>query len=193
MKPLAEAIMKPLADWLARASVDSGSADRSSGPDRSIDPAGFLWLANGQSWERRTSMRNWFTVGQRVWVLARSGPLPGVLAAVTGHIATLALPEPNELTWNDFWVDTGLTRDELLARGVTPGTRVIWDAATIQLGPHVVGKALDEEETSRLADIEAELDRCWDLLNQRRALREFGMDPGEATPRDEDVVEGYQQ
>jgi hypothetical protein len=59
-------------------------------------------------------------------------------------------------------------------------------------GRHV-GKALDEEETSRLADIEAELDRCWDLLNQRRALREFGMDPGEATPRDEDVVEGYQQ
>jgi hypothetical protein len=56
-----------------------------------------------------------------------------------------------------------------------------------------VGKALDEDERSRLAEIEVELDECWDLLNQRRALREFGMDPGPATARDEDVVEGYQQ
>jgi endoglucanase len=56
----------------------------------------------------------------------------------------LALPEPNQLTWNDFWVDTGLSRAELLARGVTPGTRLIWEASTEQFGPHVVGKALDD-------------------------------------------------
>ena len=111
---------------------------------RSIDPGGFLWLANGQGWDRKTSLRNWFTVGQPVHVLARSGPIPGVIAATTGHLATLALPEPAELTWNDFWVDTGLTREELLARGVTPGTRVVWDATTTQRGPHVVGKALDD-------------------------------------------------
>ena len=111
---------------------------------RAIDPGGFLWLANGQAWERTTSVRNWFTVGQRVRVLARSGPLPGVIASTTGHLASFALGEPKELTWNDFWVDTGQTRDELLARGVTPGTRVIWDATTEQFGPHVVGKALDD-------------------------------------------------
>ena len=111
---------------------------------RDIDPGGYLWLANGQAWERKTSLRNWFTVGQRVQVLARSGPLPGVIASVTGHVAHLALPEPTELTWKDFWVETGLTRDELLARGVTPGTRVVWDATTVRLGPHVVGKALDD-------------------------------------------------
>ncbi|MBA3943043.1 MAG: M20/M25/M40 family metallo-hydrolase [Herpetosiphonaceae bacterium] len=111
---------------------------------RAIDPAGFLWLANGQAWERKTSLRNWFTVGQRVHVLARSGLLPGVIAAATGHVATLVLKEPEELTWNDFWVDTGLTRAELQERGVTPGTRIVWDAPTVQLGPHVVGKALDD-------------------------------------------------
>jgi endoglucanase len=111
---------------------------------RAIDPAGFLWLANGQGWERATSLRNWFTVGQRVQVLARSGVVPGVLAAVTGHVATLALPEPAEMTWNDFWVDTGLSRADLLAAGVTPGTRVVWQASTEQFGPHVVGKALDD-------------------------------------------------
>jgi putative aminopeptidase FrvX len=111
---------------------------------RAIDPGGFLWLANGQGWERKTSLRNWYTVGQPVHVLARSGPIAGVLAAATGHLATLALPEPTEMTWNDFWVDTGLSREELLARGVTPGTRVVWDATTTQRGPHVVGKALDD-------------------------------------------------
>lgn len=111
---------------------------------RAVDPYGFIWLANGQSWQRTTSIRNAFTIGQRVRVLARSGAIPGVIATITGHLATLALPEPGELSWNDFWVDTGLSREELLRRGVTPGTRVIWEAATEQFGPHVVGKALDD-------------------------------------------------
>lgn len=111
---------------------------------RAIDPGGFLWLANGQAWERKSSIRNWFTVGQRVHVIARSGTLPGVIAAATGHLASQVLSEPDELTWNDFWVDTGLSREELLARGVTPGTRVVWDAPTVQYGEHVVGKALDD-------------------------------------------------
>jgi endoglucanase len=146
---------------------------------RSIDPGGFLWLANGQGWERKTSMRNWFTVGQRVRVLARSGAIPGVLATVTGHIATLALPEPSELTWNDFWVDTGLTRDELLARGVSPGTRVIWDAETMQLGPHVVGKALDDRVP--LAVITEVLrrvppaERTWSLTLAATVQEEIGL------------------
>ena len=111
---------------------------------RAIDPGGFLWLANGQGWERRTSIRNWFYVGQRVRVMARSGDIPGVIGSATGHAATLVLPDPGEMNWNDFWVDTGLSRDELLAAGVTPGTRVIWDAETVRQGNHIVGKALDD-------------------------------------------------
>lgn len=111
---------------------------------RAIHPAGFLWLANGQGWQLAAGNRNAFTIGQRVKVLARSGPIPGVIATATGHIASLALPELRDLTWDDFWVDTGLNGRELLARGVTPGTRVIWDAETVQWGDHIVGKALDD-------------------------------------------------
>ena len=111
---------------------------------RAIDEDGFLWLANGQAWSRTTSIRNWFTVGQRVLVMGRNTFVPGVIGSATGHLASFALPEPTELTWNDFWVDTGLTRAELLAQGVTPGTRVIWDQQTTQQGQHVVGKALDD-------------------------------------------------
>ena len=55
------------------------------------------------------------------------------------------------------------------------------------------GTALDEAEMRRLDEVEIELDQCWDLLNQRRALREFDQDPGHASVRDENTVEGYDQ
>lgn len=51
----------------------------------------------------------------------------------------------------------------------------------------------DRETALRLGAIEEELDQCWDLLNQRRALREFDLDPDEATVRDTDTVERYLQ
>jgi putative aminopeptidase FrvX len=111
---------------------------------RAVDPGGFLWLANGQGWQRAAGNRNAFYMGQRVKVLSRTGVIPGVIATTTGHLASYALPELHELTWDDFWVDTGLSCSELQARGVTPGTRVIWDAETVQMGDHIVGKALDD-------------------------------------------------
>lgn len=111
---------------------------------RDIDENGFIWLSGGQAWdESKLSWRESFAIGQHVRVLARSGPIPGVIASATGHLAMLMLKEPSELTWNDIWVDTGLTADELKEYGVTPGTRVIWDASTEKFGNHVVGKALD--------------------------------------------------
>ena len=50
-----------------------------------------------------------------------------------------------------------------------------------------------EADRERLSAVEVELDRCWDLLRQRRALRDAGADPDEAAARDADIVEGYQQ
>jgi hypothetical protein len=48
-------------------------------------------------------------------------------------------------------------------------------------------------DNDRLRDVEVELDRCWDLLRQRRALRDAGADPDSAEARDEGTVEGYLQ
>jgi predicted nuclease with TOPRIM domain len=48
-----------------------------------------------------------------------------------------------------------------------------------------------DEEHARLNALEVELDQCWDLLRQRRALRETGGDPREAQLRPPDEVEGY--
>ena len=47
-------------------------------------------------------------------------------------------------------------------------------------------------EVERLKRINVELDQCWDLLRQRRALREFGQDPGEAKLRPAKIVENYE-
>ena len=50
-----------------------------------------------------------------------------------------------------------------------------------------------EEDKQRLRTVEVELDRCWDLLRQRRALRDAGSDPGQAAARDAETVELYVQ
>jgi hypothetical protein len=50
-----------------------------------------------------------------------------------------------------------------------------------------------EEDRRRLDAVEVELDRCWDLLRQRRALRETGRNPDDAQARDAGTVENYLQ
>jgi hypothetical protein len=52
-------------------------------------------------------------------------------------------------------------------------------------------QAITPQERERLRYLEVQLDQCWDLLHQRRALRSAGRDPNEARPRDADTVEGY--
>ena len=53
-------------------------------------------------------------------------------------------------------------------------------------------KSLTDPDNQRLKAIQVELDQCWDLLRQRRALREFGEDPDQARVRPADVVEKYE-
>jgi len=48
------------------------------------------------------------------------------------------------------------------------------------------------DQSKRLADLQTELDQCWDLLRQRRALKETGHDPSEAHVRPAGVVKGYE-
>jgi len=50
-----------------------------------------------------------------------------------------------------------------------------------------------EADQQRLRAVEIEPDRCWDLLRQRRALRDAGSDPDQAHVRDPSTVERYLQ
>jgi len=53
--------------------------------------------------------------------------------------------------------------------------------------------SLSETDRRRLEEIKVRLDQYWDLLRQRRALREAGYDPEVARVRDPETVEGYEQ
>jgi len=52
---------------------------------------------------------------------------------------------------------------------------------------------LTNDDRERLGQLRVELDQCWDLLRQRRALREFGDDPDKAKVRPARIVENYEQ
>lgn len=54
-------------------------------------------------------------------------------------------------------------------------------------------KGGSDDDRERLAEVKVALDRCWDLLRQRRAYAEAGLDPDAARARDASVVERYQE
>ena len=51
----------------------------------------------------------------------------------------------------------------------------------------------NDADRRRLQEVKVSLDQCWDLLRQRRALRDSGRDPSAADVRRPEVVEGYEQ
>ena len=55
------------------------------------------------------------------------------------------------------------------------------------------GELSSEQERERLRSAEEALDQCWDLLRQRRAKRQYGESPDDASARPVSEVEGYQQ
>jgi Protein of unknown function (DUF2630) len=55
------------------------------------------------------------------------------------------------------------------------------------------GEGLDDDEHARLDELKVQLDKAWDYLRQRRALRRAGDDPDEASVRDGGTVEDYEQ
>ena len=53
--------------------------------------------------------------------------------------------------------------------------------------------SLSEDDRARLRGVQVELDQCWDLLRQRRALRTVGQGPDKAHMRPPEMVEKYEQ
>lgn len=51
---------------------------------------------------------------------------------------------------------------------------------------------LSDEEVKKLHQMKQELDQYWDLLRQRRALRNAGENPNQAEARDIDTIENYE-
>jgi len=62
-----------------------------------------------------------------------------------------------------------------------------------ELWQREAGGTATDDERRRLEALKVALDQCWDLLRQRRALREAGLDPSTAGARPPEVVERYEQ
>ncbi|HVQ58495.1 MAG TPA: DUF2630 family protein [Solirubrobacterales bacterium] len=54
------------------------------------------------------------------------------------------------------------------------------------------GEGLGDDEHARLEELKVQLDKAWDYLRQRRALRQYGENPDEASVRDGGTVEDYE-
>ncbi|HEX3239194.1 MAG TPA: DUF2630 family protein [Solirubrobacterales bacterium] len=53
------------------------------------------------------------------------------------------------------------------------------------------GDGLSSEDHARMEELKVQLDKAWDYLRQRRALRQYGENPDEASVRDGGTVEDY--
>lgn len=59
---------------------------------------------------------------------------------------------------------------------------------------HLYGKTdLTEADVKELHLVKSELDQYWDLLRQRRALRDAGENPGGAAMRSSEQIDNYEQ
>jgi endoglucanase len=115
-------------------------ADELSLMVRSVDADGFLRVIPGE----RDQFTFPYFIGAPVRVLADGGALPGVIAATTGHALTPEQKARTTLSWDDLFVDVGLSAAECAAHGVRVGTRMVWDPAIRRVGRLLVGKAMDD-------------------------------------------------
>jgi hypothetical protein len=53
------------------------------------------------------------------------------------------------------------------------------------------GEGLSSDDHARMEELKLQLDKAWDYLRQRRALRQYGENPDEASMRDGGTVEDY--
>jgi putative aminopeptidase FrvX len=107
-------------------------------------------------------------VGQRVDVLARNGPLPGVVVARVHKRRRGQGEERKAVEYEDLFLDVGAKDGDELRKLVRPGDAALWHGAPIGLaGDRVASRALD----NRIG--------CYVALEAGRRLAERGGGPGD--------------
>ncbi|HBK86745.1 MAG TPA: aminopeptidase [Firmicutes bacterium] len=112
---------------------------------KSITDDGFCWLTHGTGGSEASVPPNTAYIGQPVLVRGKDGYHPGQVGVASGHVRSAAQRAKDTIGWDDFFLDLGLSsRAEVEARGIRPGSQVIFAAETKRLGHHIVGKAMDD-------------------------------------------------
>lgn len=105
---------------------------------RFVDDDGFIRLQPVGGFDPRV------LVAQRVLVHPRDGdPIPGALQPGTKPTHLLGPGESKEIKLDDLFVDTGLPADQV-REGISIGDMITLERDTVQMGDHVVSKALDD-------------------------------------------------
>jgi endoglucanase len=181
----ADVTVSPIGNVTARIHGDGpklllqGHADEIGYVVKSIDPRGFIWLADGQAGGSR-HLYHRHAVGQPALIVGRDGPIEGLFATVTGHIISTRPDEGPLLAMNDLFVDVGAgSRLEAEALGVRVGAGVLWNPPTRRLGSRIVGKAIDDRVALALmTHVLATVDRsalAYDLTVAATIQEEIGL------------------
>lgn len=127
---------------------------------RSVSPDGFIHIGMWNADRAGRPPRWLFPIGQPALILGTDGPVAGLFATASGHVASDEQTERSHFAWNDWFIDVGAgTAAAVLAMGIRPGCRAIWNPPTRRLndGTQIFGKAMDDR--GGLAIITALLDR----------------------------------
>jgi tetrahedral aminopeptidase len=115
-------------------------ADELSLMVRSVTAEGFLRVVPGE----RDHFATPLFFGGPLRILGTHREAAGILATTTGHAQTLEQRERQRPSWDDVFVDAGLSRQELEEYGIGVGSRMVWDQPLTRVGRLLVGKALDD-------------------------------------------------
>jgi putative aminopeptidase FrvX len=103
-----------------------------------IDEEGYLYIEGIGGWDPQV------LVGQRIRLLGRKGPVPGVVGKKPIH---LMKPEEREKAskLTDLWIDVGAgSREKVAERGLRVGDPGVIDAALLELGEDlIVSRSID--------------------------------------------------
>lgn len=150
-------------------------ADELSMIVRSVTAEGFLRVVPGE----RDQFAAPYFLGAPVQILGAQGPLTGIFATTTGHALSPEQRDRTKLSWDDVFVETGLSAAELRERGVGIGTRMVWESPLRPVGKLLVGKALDDRvgiavlvALARLLDAEH---LCYDVTLAATVQEEIGL------------------
>ena len=74
---------------------------------RSISPDGFIHIAMWNADRLGRPPRWLFPIGQPALILGRKGPVEGLFATATGHVASGEQVARDAFAWNDWFIDVG--------------------------------------------------------------------------------------
>ena len=180
----AEITVTPIGNVLARIPgsgprlLIEGHADEIGFVVKSIDPRGFIWLADAQGGSR--AFHNRFFVGQPALIVTRTSRVPGLFAAPSGHVLATKPDFTGRLDGNDVFVDVGVdSREEAEALGIHPGAGVIWNSPSRRLNSRIYGKAIDDRVAlAIMTHLLKDLDRStlsYDLTIAATVQEEIGL------------------